>query len=154
MGGGLALGEAMKQSRLLEIFSTACSQAFASFKPWPLLIIVLLIVGLFASLLNSTAAAAILYPPIGVVGAVTGHPDLFICLSAMMVSGAQLFHMSSFANALMAGVCRHLPGAGDRLTSDTFLSKSHYPLRAWPTMIYRILVISSVGYGICLANSL
>jgi phosphate transporter len=144
----------MKQSDLLELFSDACSQAFATVHRWVLLLIVLFIVGIFASLLNSTASAAILYPPIGIVGSVTKHPDLFICLSAMMVNGAQLFHMSSFANALVSGVCSHLPGAGDRLTTDTFLSKQDYPLVAWPTMIYRILVVASVGYGICLANKL
>jgi phosphate transporter len=149
MGGGLALGEAMKQSKLLDLFSEACSKAFASFSPWPLLVIVLPIVGVFASLLNSTAAAAILYPPIGVVGDVTGHSDLFVCLSAMMVSGAQLFHMSSFGNALVFGVHRHLPGAGDRLTAEPFLAKEDFPKNGWPTLVIGILIIASVGYGIC-----
>jgi phosphate transporter len=149
MGGGLALGEAMKQSKLLDLFSDACNRAFADIHIWVLLVLILLIVGVFASLLNSTAAAAILYPPIGFVGSATKHSDLFICLAAMMVSAAQLFHMSSFGNALVSGVHKHYMGAGDRLAPDTFLSKQDYPLTAWPTLFFGVLVIASVGYGIC-----
>jgi di/tricarboxylate transporter len=150
MGGGLALSEAMTQSRLMYLFEEAASDFIKGFPMWPLLLLTLLVVGMFASLMNSTAAAAILYPVIAVIGRLTNHVDMFVSLSAVMVSGAQLFHMSTFANALVGGVVRHRTGAPDRLTVEPFLRKRDYPMKGWPTLVVGVLIVGSVGYGICI----
>jgi phosphate transporter len=154
MGGGMALSEAMNQSHLMLLFEEAARDFIAKFAVWPLLLATLVIVGIFASLMNSTAAAAILYPVIAVIGKLASRTDMFVALSAVMVGGSQLFHMSTFANALVGGVVRHRRGQPDRLTGDPFLNKKDYVIQGWPTLVYRILIVASVGYGICVARRL
>ena len=153
MGGGLALGEAMKLSGLLDLLSSV-SGAMESISMWPLLVIFLFIEGILGSLINSTSAASILYPVIAILGRHTGHVSLFVCLSAIMISGAQLFHISSFPNALVSGVCKHVYGYPDQLTQETFLEGPEYFKVGWLTMIIAVLIISSIGYGITLGMKL
>lgn len=148
MGGGLALGEAMKISGLLDLVAKVSGSLLGGIPLWPLLLIFLFIEAVLASLINSTSAAAILYPVIAVMGAPTHHPNLMVALSALMVSGAQLFHISSFPNALMSGVCRHKPGNGEEVTQITFLEGSEYFKYGWPTVLAGIFVVASIGYFI------
>lgn len=148
MGGGLALGEAMKISGLLDLVAKVSESILGGISLWPLLLIFLIIEALLASLINSTSAAAILYPVIAVMGAPTNHPNLLVALSALIVSGAQLFHISSFPNALMSGVCRHKPGNGEEVTQITFLQGSEYFKYGWPTVVAGIAIVSSVGFFI------
>jgi phosphate transporter len=148
MGGGLALGEAMKGSGLLDLVSESSKKVMQGIALWPLLLIFLVLEGVLASLINSTSAAAILYPVIAILGESTNHPNLLVVLSAFMISGAQLFHISSFPNALISGVCRHKPGNPEEVTQITFLSGKEYPIYGWPTIIFAIVIIASVGYGI------
>jgi phosphate transporter len=155
MGGGLALGEAMTESNLLTLFRDVSMDLFEMIPLWPLLFVTLVVTGIFASLINSTAASAILYPFIRVIGDSHGCPQTFVVLSAMMISSAQLFHMSSFANALVASVLRHNQGMQGRLTKDPFIDRRDFPIQSWPvTLIVAPLIVSSLGYGICLLNKL
>jgi phosphate transporter len=148
MGGGLALGEAMRQSRLLDLLRDTLGDTLGQLPPYWLLVIILVVVALAASLMNSIAAAAILFPIIGLIGQQQGRPGLYLSCSALMVSGGQLFHMSTFANSLVYGVCRHVAGSPDRLTTEPFLEKRDFPVVGWPTLLFGVLVIASVGYGI------
>ena len=152
MGGGLALGEAMKSSGLLDLVAEASQKFMKGIPLWPLLLIFLLVEGILASLINSTSAAAILYPVIAIMGESSHHPNLLVVLSALMVSGAQLFHISSFPNALMSGVCKHKPGNPEDITQETFLSGKEYFLYGWPTLLFGMAVISSIGYFIAKVN--
>ena len=148
MGGGLALGEAMKSSGLLDLIADASKSIMSGIPLWPLLIIFLFAEGILASLINSTSAAAILYPVIAIMGEPTGHPNLLVVLSALMVSGAQLFHISSFPNALMSGVCKHKAENPEEVTQETFLEGSEYFKYGWPTLIFGMLIVSSIGFFI------
>jgi phosphate transporter len=148
MGGGLAIREAMSASNFLTVLQDACRPAFATISTYPLLIIVLIVVCFFASCMNSTVAAAILYPLVAVVGQAKDQERLFVCLSALMVSGAQLFHMSTFANSLVYGVRRHVPGNSQLLGPERFLAKTDFPYYGWPTIVIALLLIGSVAYGI------
>jgi anion transporter len=148
MGGGLAIREAMTTSNFLNVLQEACQPAFARIPTYPLLLIVLIIVYLFASCMNSTVAAAILYPLVAIVGAAKGQSRAFVCLSAMTVNSAQLFHMSTFANSLIYGVLKHIPGNRQLIGPEKFLNKIDFPYYTWPTSITSILLISSLGYGI------
>jgi phosphate transporter len=151
MGGGLALGEAMTESNLLTLFSLETEAMFRTIPLWPLLVITLIVTGVVASFMNSTAASAILYPFIRVIGAAHNRPNMFVVLSAMMISGGQLFDMSSFANALVASVLMHTQGIQGKLTGETFLVKRDFPLRTWPiTLIITPMIVASIGFGICL----
>jgi len=146
MGGGLALGESMKLSGLLDLISEKTGKLLTNIKLWPLLVIFLFFIGILASLINSTSAAAILYPVIGIMGKGTGHPNLLVACSALMISGAQLFHISSFPNALVSGVCRHVLGNGDTVTQKPFLEGSEYFIYGWPTLFFSVIGIASLGY--------
>ena len=148
MGGGLALGEAMKISGLLEAISNVTNSVLKGIPMWPLLITFFLFMTIFASLINSTSAAAILYPLIGIMGKGTGHPNLFVALSALMISGAQLFHISSFPCAIVSGVCKHDIDDKNKITAITFLEGSDYPRYGWPTQIMAIGIFSSLGFVI------
>jgi len=98
MGGGLCLGEAMTSSGLLTLVSDFAGPTLSKIPLWPLLFIFLGFEGLLGSLINSTSAASILYPLIAELGKGTGHPMQMVALSALMISAAQLFHISSFPN--------------------------------------------------------
>lgn len=154
MGGGLALGEAMKLSGLLTFISNACGDLLKSIPMWPLLASFLLFEGIIGSLINSTSAASILYPVIAILGRSTGHVNLFVCLSALMISGAQLFHISSFPNALVSGVRKHIYGNPEEITQNTFLLGPEYFTVGWVTLFIGIIIISSIGYGISLGLGL
>jgi phosphate transporter len=148
MGGGLAIREAMLASNFLAVLQDACRPAFATISTYPLLIIVLIVVCLFASCMNSTVAAAILYPLVAVVGRAKGQERLFVCLAALMVSGAQLFHMSTFANSLVYSVRRHIFENSQMLGVERFLTKTDFPYFGWPTIVVALVLIGSLPYGI------
>lgn len=154
MGGGLALGEAMKVSGLLDLISSSFGNVLKKVPMWPLLAIFLLIIGILASLINSTSAASIIYPVIAILAEPTHHTALFVTLSALMISGSQLFHISSFPNALASGVCKHLPGQPDQVTNFSFLEGPEFFIIGWPTLFMSILIIASIGYGITYAMEL
>lgn len=154
MGGGLALGEAMKASGLLNLLAETTSDLLKKVPTWPLLLIFLFLTGVFASLINSTSAASIFYPVIAILSKNTGHSGLFVSLCALQISGAQLFHISSFPNALTSGVCKHLPGQPDQITHFNFIEGPEYFTVGWVTLIVGVLLISSVGYGITLGLKL
>ena len=148
MGGGLCLGEAMTCSGLLDLVNQFAGPTLSKISLWPLLIIFLAFEGLLGSLINSTSAASILYPLIAELGKGTHHPMQMVVLSALMISGAQLFHISSFPNALVSGVCRHQFGNPEKISQQTFLQGNDFPIIGWPTMLISMLTISSIGFGI------
>ena len=151
MGGGLALGETMKMSGLLDLVSNLSGKLLEGIKLWPLLLMFSFFVGILGSLINSTSAAAILYPVIGIMGKPSGHSNLLVSLSAIMVSGGQLFHISSFPNALVSGTCRHILGNPDKITPVTFLKGSDYFIIGWPTLFISLFMVCTVGYFLGLA---
>ena len=79
---------------------------------------------------------------------------MFVCLSALMISGAQLFHISSFPNALVSGVRKHIYGNPEEITQNTFLLGPEYFTVGWVTLFIGIIIISSIGYGISLGLGL
>jgi di/tricarboxylate transporter len=155
MGGGLAIGHAMDASELLDVVARAAQEALAALPLWPLLFATMVVVGACASVMNSTVAAAVVFPIVGVVGNTHAHADMFTCLAALMVAEAQLFPMSTFANAIVAGVCTHVRGAPERVTDQRVLEPRDFPVNAWPiTLIVAPLVVSSVGFLVCDAGKL
>jgi phosphate transporter len=150
MGGGLCIGEAMRQSGLLDMINEQCKAFMAEVPVWPTLLVFCLVSGLFGSTINSSAAGGIIYPIIGTIGRVSGHPVLFLALSACMVDGSVLFNMSSFSNGLVSGVFKHAPGAPDRVTNKPFLKWVDFPRHGWIALVVRTIIVSTVGYGICL----
>ena len=152
LGGGLALGEAMKMSGLLDVIADFAKKNLAGISVWSLLVIVLVVEGCLASLLSSTTAASIMFPLILAVGGSTGHAPLLVVLSALMISSAQLFHISSFPNALVSGVCiecsKEVEIQEGVANGAPFLKGKEYIIYGWPTIVMAVAVISTVGYGI------
>jgi phosphate transporter len=151
LGGGLVLGEAMRVSGLLEVIAVSARNGIGNMSAWVLLVILLMIEGILASLLSSTTAASIIFPLIMAIGVNTGHPALLVMLSALMISSAQLFHISSFPNALVSGVCIEVadedPGRGI-VNGTPFLTGHDYMVVGAPTIVMGIVVVSTIGYGI------
>jgi phosphate transporter len=151
LGGGLALAEAMRVSGLLEVIAVSVRHALGDISPWALLIIFLVIEGVLASLLSSTAAASIILPLIMAIGATTGHAPLLVILSALMISSAQLFPISSFPNALVSGVCIEAidedPGRGI-VNGGPFLTSHDYMVYGAPTVALAAVVVATLGYAL------
>lgn len=148
MGGGLALGEAMTKSGLLQILSDYISKGVKGVNQWVVLLIILAIEAILTSVINHTSAAAILFPVLKEIGAVIGAQSSLLTISAMMISCSQLFHISSFPNALISGVQKHYRLDSTKLTSESFLTGTSFFLVGWPTVLMAMLILLSVAYGI------
>lgn len=148
MGGGLALGEAMTKSGLLNILSGYISAGMKGVNEWLVLLMILAIEAILTSVINHTSAAAILFPVLKEIGEAIGSKSVLLTVSAMMISGSQLFHISSFPNALISGVQKHSRLDSSKLTSESFLTGTSFFLVGWPTVLAAIAVLASVAYGI------
>ncbi|OHT08968.1 Sodium:sulfate symporter transmembrane region family protein [Tritrichomonas foetus] len=150
LGGGLALGEAMKMSGLLDVIAFGAKKVLDGVSVWALLVIILIIEGCLASLLSSTTAASIMFPLILAIGGNTGHAPLLVVLSALMISSSQLFHISSFPNALVSGVCAECSPEVEKETGvesgTPYLKGIDYVRFGWPTIVMSVATISSLGY--------
>jgi phosphate transporter len=157
LGGGLVLGEAMRVSGLLDVIATGAREALGDISAWVLLVILLVMEGLLASLLSSTTAASIMFPLIMAIGQNTGHASLLVVLSALMISTSQLFHISSFPNALVSGVCIETidedPARGI-LNGLPFLSGHDYVVYGAPTVAIGVALVATIGYGLARALGL
>jgi len=146
LGGGLALGEAMKISGLLNQLAESVKPYLVGVSTISLLIALLIFEGVVASLLSSTTAASILFPLILAVGEGTGHAPMLVLLSCLMISGAQLFHISSFPNALVSGVCEANPDGSESTNGQPFLKGKDFVINGWPTVVMGIFVMATLGY--------
>lgn len=143
LGGGLALGEAMQISCLLDMIGEIMKPMLQGVSLHVILIIILVSEGVIASLLSSTTAASVLFPLIIAVSEQTGKAPLLVVLSALMISGAQLFHISSFPNALVSSVTGTMPNGA---MGSPYLSGSDFIVYGWPTIVMVIITISTLGF--------
>lgn len=150
LGGGLALGESMKLSGLLDVIADGAKEILKNVSILCLLIVILMAESIVASILSSTTAASIIFPLIMAISSNTGHAPLLVVLAALMISTSQLFHISSFPNALVSGVA--FEGTIDEereigiASGTTYLKGSEYFRYGWPTIVMGWIVISTVGY--------
>jgi phosphate transporter len=152
MGGGIALGEAMNCSTLLDHLSSQLKLMMTGIDEWVVILIFLVIQALLVSVINHTSAAAILFPVLNALGRdLFGNPTSFLTLSALMIANAQLFHSSSFATALVSGVQKHVAGDPLNLVNEPFLPGPAFFIEGWPVVLASVVIIVSVGYGLVLA---
>lgn len=151
LGGGLALGESMKLSGLLDVIAEGAREMLKGVSVLTLLIVILMAESIVASILSSTTAASIIFPLIMAIGENTGHAPLLVVLAALMISTSQLFHISSFPNALVSGVAFEATPEQEReegvRNGTTYLKGNEYFKYGWPTIIMGWIIISTVGYG-------
>ena len=148
MGGGLAWGEAMRLSGLLDLLADSITKALEGIPLFVIMMIFLVIEAVLVSVINHTSAAAILFPVLNAIGEYNGCPNLMLILSAMMIGMAQLFYISSFCTALVAGVQRHERDNPQQLLSTTFLNGPEFFTAGWPIVLGSIIIIGTIGYGI------
>jgi len=148
MGGGLALGEAMTVSGLLDIFADIISSKLQNVSVWLVCVIVMSIEGVLTSVINHTSAAAILFPVLNKIGEKLNASTQLLTVSALMISASQMFHISSFPNALISGVQRHQRLDPSKLTPESFLTGKDYFMIGWPTVVASLIIISTIGYAI------
>jgi di/tricarboxylate transporter len=155
MGGGLALGEAMRVSQLLFLLSSAVKKVLGGLEMWVVTFIFLIIEAVLVSVINHTSAAAILFPVLNEIGrSLFQDPTMFLTLSALMIANAQLFHISSYATALVSGVQKHEKGEPTTLLPEPFVTAPEFFTLGWPVVLGCVLVIASVGYGLVLGLGL
>jgi phosphate transporter len=154
MGGGLALGEAMRVSQLLDILGSVISDSLRGINQWVILLISLLFVAAVTSVISHTSGAAILFPVIGIIGDACGQRVLFLAAAALMISGSQLFHISSFPNALVSGLQAHSKADPRKMQAHSFLSGKDFVVMGWPTVLLAVILIASATYGIVRAMQL
>ncbi|OHT02381.1 Sodium:sulfate symporter transmembrane region family protein [Tritrichomonas foetus] len=154
MGGGIALGEAMRVSGLLNLLSDAISSAMGGLSLWVVTFIFLLIEAVLVSVINHTSAAAILFPVLNTIGQQIGNPTIFLTLSALMIGNAQLFHISSFTTALVSGVQRHKKNEPTNLELDPFLPGPEFFTAGWIPVFLSVFLIGGLGYGLVIVLGL
>lgn len=148
MGGGIALGEAMRASGLLILLSDAITDAMENIPIWVVTFIFLFVEGILVSVINHTSAAAILFPVLNTIGLSLGNQTIFLTLSALMIGNSQLFHISSFPTALVSGVQRHKKNDPTNLESEPFLPGPEFFFSGWPIVLSAVIIIATVGYGL------
>lgn len=154
MGGGLAMGKAMELSGLLDLVGDGISNGLSSVKAWFVLLTVLFIEAILTSVINHTSAAAILFPVLKHIGDSKNCRITMLTVAALMVSASQLFHISSFPNALISGVQRHYRAEASRLSSESFLTGTNFFLVGWPTVLLAVFVLSGLAYALVIAMKL
>jgi len=150
MGGGLALGEAMKVSGLLDLLASTILNLLRGISLWVVMMLFLVVQSVLVSIINHTSAAAILYPVLNSIGEELGKPNLVLTLSAMIIGCAQLFHISSFPNALISGVQRHSQKDHSHLEQEPFLPGSSFFTVGWPSVLGSVIIIGTFGYFLVL----
>lgn len=99
MGGGLALGNAVESSGLLDILAVKIQDMLAGRGLWLTAFVFNLVTAVIANFLSSTVCAVIMLPVIVKVGVQLGHARLLVVSVAIMTSGAMGLPVSSFPNA-------------------------------------------------------
>jgi di/tricarboxylate transporter len=99
MGGGLALGVAVKSSGLLTILAGAVTAAMEGQSLFVVMLTINISVGIIGNFISSTVAAIILMPLIAHLGQHYEHVKMLVVGAAVMCSGSMGLPVSSFPNA-------------------------------------------------------
>jgi phosphate transporter len=101
------------------------------------------LVAIVSTFISSTVAAVLLMPVVASVGVKIGHPRMLVILCALMTSGAMGLPVSSFPNANSF--------AQRDMVGSSILNNSHFVRAGFPVTIVVLLLVNSLGYGLCLA---
>ena len=142
LGGGLALGEAMEISGLLDMIGNKVRPILHEMPIFAVIGCILVAVSMLGSVLSSTVAASVLCPLVLAIQEGHKHGALLACLTSIMISGGQLFHISSFPNTLASGIVDQTKDESRK----TYLSGKDFIFYGWLTVVVGVIVISCVGY--------
>lgn len=140
--GGLALGEAVKSSGLLETIATELSGVVKGCTVWQVLVIFCALVLLFTTFISHTVGAMIILPILQSIGEhmEDGHPRLLVMGAALMCSGAMGLPISGFPNIFASG---QVDASG-----VAYISGRDFHMVGLPCSVATYAFIITVGYKI------
>lgn len=140
IAGGNALGLAVKESGLLQLFASKLTSGdLLSHSPWGLTAQLVLVVFVTSSFVSHTVASIVLMPLIASIGEHVGIAERLVFLSAMACSASMALPMSSFPNvsALLAEDDHGLP----------YLKPKDFLRPGLPASLTVIVLVVTVGYS-------
>eukprot|EP00007_Cunea_sp_BSH-02190019_P008314 CAMPEP_0174238334 /NCGR_PEP_ID=MMETSP0417-20130205/11013_1 /TAXON_ID=242541 /ORGANISM="Mayorella sp, Strain BSH-02190019" /LENGTH=593 /DNA_ID=CAMNT_0015317159 /DNA_START=81 /DNA_END=1858 /DNA_ORIENTATION=+ len=145
MGGGLALGEAISSSGLLQTIASDIQQLLDGQSTWVILLTFNTLVGVVGMFISSTVAAAIILPVVAAVGLSPeiNASKLLVVGGAYMCSAAMGLPVSSFPNANAYSV---EDGDGQKM-----LTPVDFVITGVPACLWILFLLQSVNYGVGIA---
>ncbi|KJE90714.1 hypothetical protein, variant [Capsaspora owczarzaki ATCC 30864] len=101
IGGGAALGQAVKNSQLLHIVADAIEPSLEGHNLWVTFLAICALVLIISSFISHTVAAIILMPVIVEIAKGLGHVPVLVMGAALMDSASMALPMTSFPNVVM-----------------------------------------------------
>jgi len=145
LSGGLALGDAIETSGLLQIMADALAALVKDSNEWLVLLSFASFIWLFGNFISHTVAAIIVLPVIAEVGChlgggdcMAGHFKLLVIGSVFIDSGAMALPVTSFPNAQ----CFSLHDKD----GNRFLSAMDFVKTGFILGIFELVLLMSVGY--------
>lgn len=125
----MVLGEAVDKSGLLSLMTESIKTILPN-NAWSWLVfsILLTVIAIVANFLSSTVCALITMPVLARMGALFGHPKLFVISAALMTSGAMGLPVSSFPNASSASVVADTSKSAKALLQVSDFTKTGFPI--------------------------
>lgn len=145
MGGGLALGNAVKSSGLLKVIADRLSHMLAGQSFFVVFFAFNAFSGILANFISSTVSAIIMLPIIAQVGLGMGHPRALVVGATIMCSGAMGLPVSSFPNANAMAARRSTDG------NESFLLTGDFSRTGFPMALFMLILMQSLGFALCLA---
>jgi len=139
MGGGLALGNSVQSSGLLDILAGGIQRMLEGQGIWLTAFVFNVFAAVIANFLSSTVCAIILLPIIAKVGAELGHARMLTVGVCLMTSGAMGLPVSSFPNANSATVVT--------AQGTAILAAKDYARTGFPVALVILTLLSTVGFG-------
>ncbi|CAO3614435.1 unnamed protein product [Cunninghamella echinulata] len=140
--GGMALGEAVTSSGLLQDIALHIKLSIANFHPMAILAIFSLLILVFSTFVSHTVAALILIPIVQQVGQhlPIPHPNLLVMGAGLACSTGMSLPVSGFPN--MSAIMLETPYKKPYLTTKDFI------IIGVPTSIFCTILVFTLGYGI------
>eukprot|EP00127_Corallochytrium_limacisporum_P004194 Clim_evm139s157 gene=Clim_evmTU139s157 len=139
VGSGLALGTVIQSSGLLGVLSTIITDHGPN-QPFPIVVILNVVVWIIANFVSHTAAAAVTMPLVIGIGSSYGKGRIAALLAVMSDSCAMGLPVSGFPNTVAFGV-HDITGKTQYLTAGDFM-KTGFPLG-----FMTVGIVSTVGYA-------
>jgi len=141
MGGGLALGNAVKSSGLLTLIATGISHVLQGQSLFVVALAFNAFAGLLANFISSTVSAIIMLPVIAEVGLGIGHPRALVVGATIMCSGAMGLQVSSFPNANSMAARKSAESA------ESFLHNGDFVRTGFPMALFMLVLMQTVGFA-------
>ncbi|KAF7731380.1 low-affinity phosphate transporter [Apophysomyces ossiformis] len=140
--GGLALGNAVDSSGLLQDIALRIARGLAHLEPMAILVIFTSLILVLSTFVSHTVAALIIIPIVREIGAnlPSPHPNLFVMGAGLACSAGMGLPVSGYPN--MSAIMLQRPNGKAYLTIKDFF------IAGIPTSLFCACLIFTLGYGI------